>query len=96
MKAVFAEAAWEELQEAVAYYDAQRAGLGDELVAEVHRAVEHIEDFPDAWQELAQGIRRCRLKRFPYGLVYQAQEERILILAVMHLRRKPGYWRGRN
>lgn len=96
MRAEFTDAAFAELEEAVAYYDSQRAGLGDELGAEVRRTVEHIERYPNAWQELAKGIRRCRVKRFPYGLVYRVHHQRIDILAVMHLRREPGYWKGRT
>ena len=68
---VFDPAARQELVEAVACYDAQRTGLGDEFVAEVKHASTRVRDFPMAWQPVSRRSRRCRLHRFPYGLVYQ-------------------------
>jgi hypothetical protein len=96
MKVAFLNAAWGEFLAAVAYYDAQRPGLGDEFAAAVWNGVDHIRDFPNAWQSLGRGYRRYRLKRFPYGLVYKVGKEQTNIFAVMHLRRRPGYWRGRE
>jgi plasmid stabilization system protein ParE len=93
----FTAAAELELDEAVEYYNQQRAGLGEEFVAEVRRAVEQVLEYPHAWQLLDErdGIRRCRLNRFPYGLVYTIQGDIALALAVMYVRRKPAYWRER-
>ena len=39
--------------------------------------------------------RRCRTVGFPYGIVYQVRNERILVVAVMHLQRQPNYWADR-
>jgi toxin ParE2 len=38
-------------------------------------------------------VMRYRLRRFPYGLVYRLAESEIVVLAVMHLHRKPDYWK---
>jgi plasmid stabilization system protein ParE len=86
----------QELREAFDWYEAQRQGLGDEFVEEFRRAVARIIAFPRAWQRLSKRTRRCRLNRFPYGVVYQLRREAILIVAVIHLHRRPGYWRGRR
>jgi len=69
-------AARDELAEAVANYDAQRAGLGDEFLHEVKRTVTRIRDFPEAWPTMSRRSRRCRVTRFPYGLVYQVTSKR--------------------
>jgi hypothetical protein len=66
---VFDPAARDELAEAVAYYDEQRPGLGDEFLHEVKRAVGRIRGFPKAWPKMSRRSRRCRVTRFPYGLV---------------------------
>jgi hypothetical protein len=84
-----------ELDEAVAYYNGQQFGLGEEFAIEVSRAGDRILAHPHAWQQLEDGARRCRLNRFPYGLVYVVEDELILVLAVMFLRRDPTYWRDR-
>ena len=54
-----------------------------------------VEKYPQAWHPLTPEIRRCRLKRFPYSVVYTLDATDILVLAVAHQHRKPGYWRNR-
>jgi plasmid stabilization system protein ParE len=92
----FMGVALSEQDDAAAYYESQKPGLGLEFLDEVERAIERIRQFPNAWQKASRRSRRCRLYRFPYGLVYQVRQDRIVILAVMHLHRKPGYWLGRE
>ena len=96
MKALLSEAARQELTEAIAYYDAEGHGLGDSFLDEFLAAVGRIEEFPEAWQPLSRRARRCRLGRFPYGLIYRIDGDVALIIAVGHLHREPDYWRRRR
>ena len=96
MKAVLAEPARQELAEAIAYYDTQDRGLGDCFLNEFLAAVSRIEALPEGWQRLSRNTRRCRMKRFPYGLIYRLSGETALIIAVAHLHREPDYWRNRT
>jgi hypothetical protein len=89
------EEAEAELDHAVAHYNELLAGLGTEFAANARDGLSHIEKFPDAWQLLGQRVRRYRLSRFPYGLVYARLESEIVVVAVMHLHREPEYWRER-
>jgi plasmid stabilization system protein ParE len=91
----FLLAAEAELADAIAHYDAQLPGLGGELALEVRDGLARIEEYPEAWQLLSRRARRYRLSRFPYGLVYAELQSEILVLAVMHLHRKPDYWKER-
>ena len=91
----FLEPAETELDQAVDWYELQTPGLGDTFLIEVLSAVERMALYPQAWHPLGQGLRRCRLNRFPYGLIYAVENTDILILAVAHLHREPGYWRDR-
>jgi len=91
----FLEVAQRELDDAVAYYNAESPGLGDALVLEVVAAIERIRRFPRAWHPLGAEVRRCRLRRFPYGLIYSEDSGGILVLAVAHTHREPDYWRDR-
>lgn len=50
---------------------------------------------PLAWSLVEADIRRVLVHRFPYGLLYSVDGGHLYILAVMHLRRQPGYWRER-
>jgi len=89
------EVAQHELDEAVSYYNGQVAGLGNAFLLEAVAAIERIRQFPDAWHPLDQNVRRCRLRRFPYGLIYHADETGVLVVAVAHTHRRPDYWRDR-
>ncbi len=91
----FHPAAREELIQSAQYYQAQSLGLGRRFAVAVRDAVHRIQEFPLLYPALEDDIRRCRVHRFPYGIVYRAKPERIEVLAVMHLHRQPGYWKSR-
>src|SRR5579871_5337227 len=95
MKVSSLAAAKDELVQAVAWYNEQRAGLGDDFAKEFERAILRIVQHPNAWGRLSINARCCRLKRFPYGIIYTVLEDEILVVAVMHLHRRPGYWEDR-
>ncbi len=95
MKYSFLAPAREEFDEAIDFYNKRRDGLGYEFADEVERAIERILEHPRAWHPLSPRARRCRTRRFPYGVIYQIRENEILIVAIMHLRRRPGYWKDR-
>jgi ParE toxin of type II toxin-antitoxin system, parDE len=84
-----------ELAEAVDYYDGLLPGLVAEFALRVRDGLTRIEQYPEAWQLLGRPARRYRLSRFPYGLVYAPLASEIVVLAVMHLHRKPDYWKER-
>ncbi|WP_143854013.1 type II toxin-antitoxin system RelE/ParE family toxin [Nostoc sp. 'Peltigera membranacea cyanobiont' 210A] len=50
---------------------------------------------PTRWAVVDEDIRRCLTRKFPYGILYTIEEDRVLILAVMHCSREPGYWKER-
>jgi toxin ParE1/3/4 len=84
-----------EYREAATFYGARRAGLGATFTLEVEAAIERVVQSPERWRVVEQDVRRCLTHTFPYGILYTIEEESILIVAVMHLRRRPGYWRNR-
>jgi hypothetical protein len=84
-----------EFVEAIAYYESCESGLGLDFATEVHAAIQRIRAFPMAWQVMEGDIRRALVHRFPYGLLYTPEEDRIWIIAVMNLHRQPHYWQDR-
>ena len=84
-----------ELREAVEYYEDIEAGLGYDLSVEVYSAIQRAVAYPRAWPVLDGEIRRALVRRFPYGALYAEQEGALIIVAVMNLRREPGYWKDR-
>jgi toxin ParE1/3/4 len=96
VRATFNELAERELNDAARYYELERLGLGAAFIAEVQHCTEAIGNHPLAAPVVRGEIRRRLCHRFPYGLLYSAVGGEIRILAVMHLRRRPGYWVGRR
>lgn len=92
----FHPAAQDEFMAAVDWYEAKAPGLGLDFAAEVREAISRAVMLPVAWPDLGDGVRRVLVHRFPYGVLYAATAESVSILAVMHLRREPGYWRDRR
>ena len=96
MKYFFHPEAKEELKRAINYYNECGSGLGYIFQEEVQNTIKRIIKFPEAWTVLSKNTRRCLTRRFPYGIIYQILEDKcILIVAVMHLNREPGYWEDR-
>ena len=73
----------------------QSEGLGFEFANEVKLTSERVIGFANSWPKLSENTRRARTNRFPYGLIYTSNKTDIIIIAVMHLHRKPGYWKMR-
>lgn len=95
MKYVFHPEAQAEFLAAIEYYEGSEPGLGYDFSIEVHSTIGNILSFPKAWPILEDDIRRCLIRRFPYGIVYSQDGDVIFILAVMHLHRDPDYWKDR-
>ncbi len=95
MTAVVTRAAQCELDEAAAYYDKRRPGLGERLHAEFHSAADRIVEQPQLYPKAVRDARKCIIRKFPYAIIYRFRDGVVTIVAFMHLHRKPGYWRGR-
>lgn len=95
MKHFFHPAAEIEISDAIEFYERQQPGLGRRLFEEVQTAIRQICEQPMAWEKMDTQTHRCLTNRFPYGVLYRIKPDHIRIIAVMHLRRKPGYWNNR-
>jgi hypothetical protein len=95
MKFRFLDAALRELRDAAGKYRGIRPELGLQFHQAVHRAFDRLENWPLSGALAGSGVRILRLKRFPYGLVYAPRPSEIVIIAAMHLHRRPGYWKRR-
>jgi len=88
----------EEIDHEVDYYESCSAGLGIELEDEIDAVLETILQFPHAapqWRDRPDR-RVAVLDRFPFTLVYQVKADEIVILALAHTSRRPGYWSRRR
>jgi plasmid stabilization system protein ParE len=97
MEVRFHRLAMPEYVEARTWYELRGPALAQEFIAETDRAVERIAKAPDRRPLCFKHYRRVRLQRFPYTLYYRVVDPSlILVLAMAHARRRPGYWRRRS
>jgi plasmid stabilization system protein ParE len=84
-----------DIEEAVLWYEDQRAGLGDRLATELNDLLIRIERFPLQFPDLGDGVRRGLLHQFPYAVYFLLEEDAVIVLAVLHQRRDPEAWKRR-
>lgn len=92
----FHPAADVEFEEASVFYESRMPGLGKSFAAEVENTISLIREFPEAGSPIGFSHRRAVVARFPYSVVYRQYPDYIVIVAVAHQRRRPGYWRHRG
>jgi plasmid stabilization system protein ParE len=80
---------------AVEYYEECQAGLGRRFREIVEAEVNAIAAMPFRFRMLHTPFRRCLVPKFPYAIVFSIEPKFILIIALAHAKRKPGYWYGR-
>ena len=92
------EPASDEFREAVRWYEARRRGLGGEFFDAIVATMSVIESRPEigtaAFHDPA--MRRMLVSRFPYQVVYRLAPREIVVVAIAHLKRRPGYWKHRT
>jgi len=84
-----------DLEEATNWYEAQRPGLGDELLVCVREVFDRIRRAPHLHGKVFQQLRLALVRRFPYAVIYRVDDDQITIVAVYHTRRNPRGWQDR-
>ena len=84
-----------ELEASVSYYEECAPGLGVDLRKQVEIAVKKILVAPERWMAGSKRTRRFLIRRFPYRIIYLEPLEIIVVVAVAHGKRRPGYWNHR-
>jgi plasmid stabilization system protein ParE len=101
MKIRLLKGAESDMRTAAAWYEKRQAGLGEGFLQELTRRLKDVELQPrqfgrEECHRTERDVRFCRLGRFPYRIVFEIREPWIVILAVAHARRRPGYWKRRR
>ena len=84
--------AQKELEDAILYYELEQRGLGLRFRDELCKSIDRIKMYPKIWPIERGEVRKCFVHKFPYKILYSIQESNIIILAISHHHRKPGYW----
>ena len=91
----FIAAARHELLAEVAYYSEAQSGLGERFAAAVEEATARALAFPQAGSPSASNTRHVFVKGFPFSVIYRPEKDGIVVFALAHHARLPGYWRSR-
>lgn len=62
----------------------------------VDRAISRIRESPNSFPVADHGTRKLVLQRFPFNIFYRLSEVEIVVVAVAHQKRRPGYWSDRG
>lgn len=95
MRGVLHPAADAEYAEAVKYYSQMDPVLGVRFYREMERLILEVCDNPNRYWQFDPPARRHFSFEFPYAVIYFQKAEYVWIIAVMHMKRQPGYWRER-
>jgi plasmid stabilization system protein ParE len=86
-----------EYQKTFRWYRRRSEKIADLFEAKMQEAIEKIAANPDRWPRSDNLHRWFRVRGFPFFLYYRILDtSQVLILAVAHGRRRPGYWRRRK
>jgi toxin ParE1/3/4 len=96
MRYVFHPEALNEYAGAVQYYTEQRIEVAQAFINAIEDTVYQIRETPTRYAAIDEDVRQCMARKFPYGVLYTIEQDYILILAVMHCSREPGYWKSRK
>lgn len=90
----------QELEEAAAWYEHAHAGLGTRFLDAFEHAVQLLGEpnppltsMPGIAGE--RGVRKLVLHKFPFSLVVSEVNQSLVVVALAHHSRKPGYWKER-
>ena len=96
MSYFFHPAAEVEHLDAVGYYESKQSGLGASYLTEFESVLAIVCESPHRYAvEKKPDIRRIRMKKFPFTILYREVLGSVQVLAVSHHRRRPQYWLGR-
>lgn len=84
-----------DFRQAIAWYRSRSPGVATEFRAEVSENIRAISEAPQCWPKHIYGTRRFVLDRFPFSIIYLDDPDVVIIIAVAHSKRRPGYWKSR-
>jgi toxin ParE1/3/4 len=91
----FHREAEEEYARATEYYLEINPDLGRRFYDEIERLISDIRRQPSRFRFFDRPVRGHFSDVFPYAALYVDQPDRVLVVSIMHMKRRPGYWRDR-
>jgi len=96
VKHIYRPAAAADIEQAYAWYEQERKGLGEEFLAEVKATERLVLERPEAYPVVVRQTRRALVHRFSYGLFYRVLGDTVVFVACFHTSRNPALWARRR
>ncbi len=85
----FKTEAKDEVVEAAQWYKAQSAGLDNRFLQYLEDVIHIIQHNPHTYKKIYKDFRQAALKKFPYVVVYEIEEDVITVYSVFHAKQNP-------
>ncbi|MGD2089076.1 MAG: type II toxin-antitoxin system RelE/ParE family toxin [Candidatus Aminicenantes bacterium] len=95
-KIIIRPEAEDDLEEAFQWYEEQSPGLGLDFLRCIDAAFDIITGNPELYQKVYKNISRALPRRFPYGIFYIIEDDKVFVLAVLHAKRDPKLLKERD
>jgi len=84
-----------DFDESFDWYAERSAQAAVRFANAVDAALTALATDPERFAALDRVHRECPVRRFPFRIVYRVVENRVLVVAIAHAKRRTGYWRRR-
>ena len=85
-----------DIAEAFEYYESCRENLGTDFILCIEESITRIENNPRQYKIIHKTVHRALVRKFPYGIYYVLDNEKIIILGVLPARKNPKHWQTRS
>ena len=83
---------YDDIKNAYQWYESQCVGLGEDFLLTLEESYAKITGTPKLYQDIYKNVRRKLVRRFPYGIFFVLRDNEVIVIAIMHTRRKPSDW----
>ncbi len=95
-KLIIAPEALNDISDSYGWYEQRRVGLGEEFLMCVDACIEQIQRIPGSNQIIHLNFRRGLVRRFPFAVIYEYEQNIVTVYAVFHNSRNPQKWKERT
>ncbi len=85
-----------DFDESFDWYAARSAQAAVRFTNAIDAAISTVSENPERFAAIDGVHRECPVRRFPFRIVYRVMPGGVLVVAVAHAKRRPGYWKGRS
>jgi hypothetical protein len=80
-----------DIHEAFEWYEKQKEGLGFLLIEEIESCYTKLSEHPAYYTFINSTFRRIKVNRFPYFLIYEIEDDVVIVNSLFHAKRKPKF-----